>query len=309
LKRRYVKQIIQILSVIGLVTLFLGSSASVIAADEVTVVIDAPGEVNGDSDFTADIDVTNLADFDAGQFDISIDTSVLRLDDVSSGLIGSTTIPVSAWNEISSGTYRIVLNVSGIPGVSGSGYLAVLHFHVIGSDGESSAIQISSGFLNNNLAEEITATWNGDSTTVHEEVVITTTSLSIGVVGSAYSATLQATGGSGSYTWTVLSGSLPDGLSLSSAGVISGTPTASGTFYFTVEATDGTLSDSKEYYITIAYMGDADGDGMINTNDITKVERIIVALDDETYNADANQDGNINTADITKVERIIAGMD
>ncbi len=55
--------------------------------------------------------------------------------------------------------------------------------------------------------------------------------------------------------------------------------------------------------------GDANGDGNVNALDITKVERIIAALDAETSGADANQDGSVNALDITKLERIIAGLD
>ena len=62
-----------------------------------------------------------------------------------------------------------------------------------------------------------------------EAPTITTTSLPGGTVGESYSATLEATGGATPYTWSVASGSLPGGLSLSSAGVISGTPTTAGT--------------------------------------------------------------------------------
>jgi len=57
---------------------------------------------------------------------------------------------------------------------------------------------------------------------------ITTTSLSDGTVNVAYSATLVASGGTSPYTWSVVSGSLPDGLSLSTGGAISGTPTTEG---------------------------------------------------------------------------------
>jgi hypothetical protein len=55
--------------------------------------------------------------------------------------------------------------------------------------------------------------------------------------------------------------------------------------------------------------GDANGDGVVNALDITKVERIIAMLDAETPGADANQDGVVNALDITKVERIIALLD
>lgn len=57
-------------------------------------------------------------------------------------------------------------------------------------------------------------------------------------LGVAYTQTLQATGGLPPYTYTVTSGSLPAGLSLSSTGVVSGTPTAVGASSFTITATD-----------------------------------------------------------------------
>ncbi len=59
-----------------------------------------------------------------------------------------------------------------------------------------------------------------------------------GVVGTAYSSTLTASGGTAPYTFTVASGALPAGLTLSSAGLISGTPTASGTSAFTAQVQD-----------------------------------------------------------------------
>jgi hypothetical protein len=69
----------------------------------------------------------------------------------------------------------------------------------------------------------------GNSATTNQvPLVATTTSLPNGQVGSAYSATLAATGGSLPYKWTIASGTLPAGLSLNgSAGTITGTPTAS----------------------------------------------------------------------------------
>src|SRR5262249_1767891 len=60
--------------------------------------------------------------------------------------------------------------------------------------------------------------------------------LPAGTVGAAFSQTLTATGGTAPFTFTVFSGALPPGLTLSQAGVISGTPTAAGSFSFTVQA-------------------------------------------------------------------------
>ena len=58
------------------------------------------------------------------------------------------------------------------------------------------------------------------------------------LIGIAYQTTLSARGGTPPYTWGIFAGRLPTGLSLSPAGVISGTPSAAGSFEFTLQATD-----------------------------------------------------------------------
>ena len=84
-------------------------------------------------------------------------------------------------------------------------------------------------------------------------VVITTTSLPSGEVGVAYSRSLAASGGTPPYTWSITTGVVPAGLSLSSSGQISGTPSAAGTTNFTVKATDrSAASASKALSINIA---------------------------------------------------------
>ncbi|GAI57534.1 unnamed protein product, partial [marine sediment metagenome] len=127
----------RILVMMATVALLLvgGAVVPVAAAPEVTVSFDAPDEAAPDSDFTANVNISEVTDFDACNYDISFDASVLRLDNIASGLIGSTTIPVDVYNEISSGTWRVVQNVPGMTGATGSGYLAVLHFHAIGGQG------------------------------------------------------------------------------------------------------------------------------------------------------------------------------
>ena len=72
-------------------------------------------------------------------------------------------------------------------------------------------------------------------------LTVTTTSLPAGAVATAYSQTLQGSGGQAPVTWSVVSGSLPAGLTLAAAtGVISGTPTSVGSSSFTVQAKDST---------------------------------------------------------------------
>ncbi len=76
-------------------------------------------------------------------------------------------------------------------------------------------------------------------------------------IGVAYSQNMTATGGTAPYTYSLTAGALPAGMSLSSAGVLSGTPTSGGVFNFTVTATDasggvGPYSGSRAYTVTIA---------------------------------------------------------
>lgn len=69
---------------------------------------------------------------------------------------------------------------------------------------------------------------------------ITTSSLPAGVINVPYSVTLAASGGTGALTWSLQSGTLPAGLALSAAGVLSGTPTAGANANLTLKVTDST---------------------------------------------------------------------
>jgi hypothetical protein len=69
---------------------------------------------------------------------------------------------------------------------------------------------------------------------------VKTTSIPKATEGKAYAKVLVATGGTPPYTWTVTGGALPAGLSLTTGGELLGTPIVSGTFSFTVTATDST---------------------------------------------------------------------
>jgi hypothetical protein len=120
------------------------------------------------------------------------------------------------------------------------------------------------GPLTASVTDHLTATSVADKSksvtvaiTITASPVISTTTLAGGVVGTAYNATVAATGGAGTLTFTVSAGNLPGGLTMSSAGAITGTPSAVGTFPFTVKVTDsntgtgGPQSATKALSITV----------------------------------------------------------
>lgn len=105
---------------------------------------------------------------------------------------------------------------------------------------------VDGGTLDENLANSL-----GDS--VKYAPTITTTTLPNGTVDTEYKQTLIADG-TAPIKWSVTGGDLPDGLSLSEDGVLSGTPTAETAekdFTFTVTAENSAGSDDKKFTLTI----------------------------------------------------------
>jgi subtilisin-like proprotein convertase family protein len=85
-------------------------------------------------------------------------------------------------------------------------------------------------------------------------ITLSPSTLSDGTVGTAYDQTVTATGGADPYVYSVSAGTLPTGLTLNPAtGQISGTPAVSGTFNFTITATDSkACSGSQAYSVNIS---------------------------------------------------------
>jgi hypothetical protein len=92
--------------------------------------------------------------------------------------------------------------------------------------------------LTDAVAASVSATLSIITNPASQALSIDTVSLPDGVVGDIYSQTLKVSGGNPPYHWDIKTGKLPDGLQLSDAGVISGTPTAAGEIAFEARATD-----------------------------------------------------------------------
>jgi len=87
---------------------------------------------------------------------------------------------------------------------------------------------------------------------VSANVVLAPTSLSSATGSHSYEQQISASGGTSPYAFTLSAGSLPNGLSLSSTGLLSGTPSEAGTFNFSITATDQNGdSGARSYSLTV----------------------------------------------------------
>jgi arylsulfatase A-like enzyme len=92
----------------------------------------------------------------------------------------------------------------------------------------------------------------GSYTTGQAPTITSSATLPNATPNVAYSTTLAATGGAGGNVWSIVSGALPSGITLSSAGVISGTTASQGTFNVTVKVTDSAgRTGTKAFTLTV----------------------------------------------------------
>jgi hypothetical protein len=140
-------------------------------AAAVTVSIDAPEHESGNN-FDVEIQIENVDDLDSGQYDIVFNSSVINITnldgDIENGEIGDTEIPIENYYFMNKDTLRLLFNLPGVDGVSGSGTLAVIKFEVVGENGDSSYLNFSEGLLVDKESQQITADWVGTMVNIGE---------------------------------------------------------------------------------------------------------------------------------------------
>jgi len=280
---------------------------SIASAQEISVSIDAPAEVGEGTDFIARVSITAVTNFDAANYDITYDPTILEVTDVTDGVIGGTAIPAEVWGFTpaeTQGTIRVINNVPGLPGVSSSGYLAEIHFHVVGSAGNTSDITLSNGVLSDITATEIPAVWVGDSVHVNTALDAGFSASPLeGVAGvTEFTFTDATIGGTPSYTyeWDFENDGTVDSTTASPTHIYASAGTCTVSFTVT-DASGNTDIESKENHITIiaATPGDVNSDGHVNEEDMMLVYDHFGETGSPGWIAeDVTRDGAINVLDM-----------
>ncbi|MBQ3402022.1 MAG: putative Ig domain-containing protein [Synergistaceae bacterium] len=211
--------------------------------------LSSSGKISGvpeeNGSFTFTVEASNIAGTSTRELTLNIGNgsaprittgkvlqSVSRRQAYSVTLSADGTAPIT-WEKVS-GELPLGLTlsskgkISGTPTVSGNYSFKVRASNTIGSTSETFTLKVTQTTISGNLAGTLTRK-------------------------ASYSKVLKATGGLSPYTWSVSSGSLPDGMKLGkSSGKISGAPTKAGTFKFTVKAKDvNGAAGTKAYTITV----------------------------------------------------------
>lgn len=165
------------------------------------------------------------------------------------GIASITTQPACGWTATASNPWIIPAQTSG----TGSGSLA---YTVTANPGGARAGTLT-------ISGQVLTISQAGAGGPAPLTITTPPSLPVAQVGVAYSTQAMASGGSGSYTWS-LSGSLPAGLTFS-AGRISGVPTTAGSSNFSITVTDLNLGSMQSQFFTLAVLPGGAGLTITNT--------------------------------------------
>ena len=170
---------------------------------------------------------------------VTVSPSSLEIDIGASQTVTATVLTQGGADVTGSSTITWSSSAATVASVSGSGASATVTGDAAGSTEVIATVAGISG--------------GADVVVRPDPPTVATTDLPDGEVGVAYSETLAATGGDGTYSWGVSAGALPAGLTLEAAtGALSGTPGVEGTFDFTVQVTSAGLGAEQALTLLIA---------------------------------------------------------
>jgi len=153
------------------------------------------------------------------------------------------------------GSYTVDQAILGTPcGATSGGQVFTVDLKSVGGDGSGAitVTTVSARDCSNNPIAVLPGSPAGLAI-LNTPIAILPATLPGGSTGVAYSQTLTAAPGAAPFSFALSAGELPDGLALSSAGSLSGTPTVSGTFSFTVGVSDANdCTASQPYSLVIA---------------------------------------------------------
>lgn len=140
---------------IGFVIALMVFATIPVSAQQTVVEINTPKWVEGTTVY-ATIDIDHVSNLDSGQFELSFDSGSLKVVSVEDGSIGGKIIPVQ-WCSLDDNTIRVIFNLEGVSGTTGSGQLAKIGFEVTGDS--DNTLDISNGLLVDINANEIATDW------------------------------------------------------------------------------------------------------------------------------------------------------
>lgn len=224
----------------GSATLTAGNSCT----DQITFSPNAPGTISGALVFTDDnlnvagstqaISLTGIAA-----------TITLSPTSLTTGQVG---VPYTQALIASGdpGPYNFSITQGSLPGGLG-----------LSASGVISGTPSSAGSFSFTITATSTDTIDGSQaytmTVSAPAITLAPASLPAAQVNLAYSQTLTASGGTSPYAYQVTSGALPSGITLSSTGLFAGTPSVSGTFTFTIGATDSSAGTGAPFSVSKSY--------------------------------------------------------
>ncbi|HVW86735.1 MAG TPA: PKD domain-containing protein, partial [Bryobacteraceae bacterium] len=197
----------------------------------------------GAANITASTSVAGIA---SGTVHVTVVSGVaITTTSLSSGVVG---VPYSAMVAAAGGTAPYTFSATGLP----AGLSISAGGQITGTPTAAATGTVAVTVTDSSTPSHLTSTRNL-SIAISPALVLTTSSLPVGTVGVAYSAAVAANGGVSPYTFSATG--LPAGLSMSSTGQITGTPTASGVSTVAVTVTDSStpshLTASANLSITI----------------------------------------------------------